>query len=49
MSGMLTALVLLSLVTAGCTKHPSYGPVTPQDTAQAEPDTPNRAPGELPT
>lgn len=49
MSGMPSAFLLLALVTAGCTRHPSFGPVAPQDTAQAEPDPPNRAPGELPT
>jgi hypothetical protein len=49
MSGVRAAFLLLALGTAGCTTRPSYGPVAPQDTAQAQPDPPNRAPGELPT
>lgn len=49
MRGRRMAFLLLGLVSAGCNKHPSYGPVPPQDTAQAQPDSPNRAPGELPT
>lgn len=42
------AFFLLALLISGCAKHPSYGPVAPRDTAQAQPDPPNRAPGEPP-
>ena len=49
MSGMRMVLSLLVLLTSGCSKHPRYGPVAPQDTAQVRPEERPTLPGVDPT